>query len=220
MILAIYGTGGLGRTLNDYIPYLTSTYDDFVFIDDFIKEERFRDRQVFSFKEFCSKFSAYDAEIVIAVGEPKYRQLLSEKIKSEGYKLGNFICNNSIVSKYAKVGEGVIILPYARVQDSVILHNNVCVCDNSVVAHDSEIYENTVISANCVLSGNVLVESNVYCGLSSSVREKSKVGRNSILSMGAVIMRDVPENVIVMGNPAKVISNVAEEKIFKDYFHG
>ena len=150
MILAIYGTGGLGRTLNDYIPYLTSTYDDFVFIDDFISEERFRDRLVFSFNDFCNKFSSREAEIVIAVGEPQFRKLLSEKIKAEGFNLGNFICNNSIVSKYAKVGEGVIILPFARVQDSVILHNNVCVSDNAIVAHDSEVHENSVISSNCV----------------------------------------------------------------------
>jgi len=39
----------------------------------------------------------------------------------------------------------------------------------------------------------------------------SRIGRNSVVAAGAVVTRDVPENVIVAGNPAKIIKHIDEE---------
>jgi len=45
----------------------------------------------------------------------------------------------------------------------------------------------------------------VFIGARSIVLRNVTIGENSILAAGAVITKDVPENTIVAGNPAKVI---------------
>ena len=44
-----------------------------------------------------------------------------------------------------------------------------------------------------------------WIGPKASVRDGLTVGRNSLVGMGAVVIRDVPDNVVVAGIPAKVL---------------
>lgn len=43
----------------------------------------------------------------------------------------------------------------------------------------------------------------------------SKIGRNSIISAGSVVSKNVPENSVVAGNPAKVIAKLSEELLIR-----
>ena len=40
--------------------------------------------------------------------------------------------------------------------------------------------------------------------MNACVKEKTKVGSHSVVGIGSVVLRDIPENVIAWGNPAKV----------------
>ncbi|MDQ3811340.1 MAG: acyltransferase [Chloroflexota bacterium] len=50
----------------------------------------------------------------------------------------------------------------------------------------------------------VHVGDNVWIGQSAGILPGTRIGKNSVVSFGAVCMREYPENVIIMGNPAKV----------------
>jgi len=57
----------------------------------------------------------------------------------------------------------------------------------------------------------VVINSNVWIGAGAIILPGVTIGRNSIIAAGAVVSRDVPENTIVGGVPAKVIKKVYEE---------
>ena len=59
--------------------------------------------------------------------------------------------------------------------------------------------------------GTVL-EDNVRVFVNAVVLPGVKVGKNSIVGAGCVIVKDVPPNVVVMGNPARVIKHLESEK--------
>lgn len=57
----------------------------------------------------------------------------------------------------------------------------------------------------------IVIEDNVWIGGSSTVLPGVTIGKNSIVAAGAVVTKDVPADVIVGGNPAKVLRPITDE---------
>jgi acetyltransferase-like isoleucine patch superfamily enzyme len=53
------------------------------------------------------------------------------------------------------------------------------------------------------LAGSVTIEPECYLGQSSTIRQCLQVGRHSLVGMGAVVVKDVAPDSVVMGNPAR-----------------
>jgi acetyltransferase-like isoleucine patch superfamily enzyme len=56
-----------------------------------------------------------------------------------------------------------------------------------------------------------IIENNVIIQLHSIVLPGIKIGENSIIGAGSVVMKDVPANVVVMGNPAKIVQRLEDK---------
>jgi UDP-3-O-[3-hydroxymyristoyl] glucosamine N-acyltransferase len=78
--------------------------------------------------------------------------------------------------------------------------------DNLVhIAHNCNIGENCIITACSELSGGVCLGENVWIGPNSSVTEKVSIGKNSLVGIGSVVRKNVDENSVVAGSPAKLL---------------
>ena len=56
-----------------------------------------------------------------------------------------------------------------------------------------------------VAIGRVILKKKVYIGAGAIILKNVTIGENSIVGAGSVVTEDVPPNVIVAGNPAKII---------------
>lgn len=218
-VLGIYGAGGLGRTLNDYIGISELKYDEIVFIDDTRDEGIFRKKRIMPFESFYKKFSPLESYIVIGVGEPYLRKIFIDRIHGKGYRMPVLFLKGSYVSDYATYGEGMVVLPGGRVEDGCRIGDNVIVMDNSIVGHDSCIGNNVSISSNVSVCGKCSIGDNVYIGVGSVLRDQINIGSNAVVGMGSVVMRDVQDGIEVAGNPARGIKK-ADGKVFSQYYHG
>lgn len=61
--------------------------------------------------------------------------------------------------------------------------------------------------------GQVIIGDNVFIGAGATILPNVIIGNNSIIAAGSVVAKSVPENVIVAGNPAKIISDIYSYKI-------
>lgn len=68
-------------------------------------------------------------------------------------------------------------------------------------------YERSTTVAKPIKIGN-----RVWIGIAATVLSGVTIGENSIIGAGAVVTKDVPPNVFVAGNPARVISKLDEKK--------
>lgn len=58
--------------------------------------------------------------------------------------------------------------------------------------------------------GSIILERNCFIGARAIIMPGVTVGKNSIVAAGAIVTKDIPENTVVGGNPAKVICTVNE----------
>ncbi len=54
----------------------------------------------------------------------------------------------------------------------------------------------------------VLIGNNVWIGGRTIINPGIRIGDNAVIASGAVVTRDVPENVVVGGNPAGIIKQI------------
>ena len=59
--------------------------------------------------------------------------------------------------------------------------------------------------------GKVTIKKNAWIGMGATICPGVTIGKNSIVAAGAVVTKDVPDNAIVGGCPAKIIKNLNEE---------
>ena len=58
------------------------------------------------------------------------------------------------------------------------------------------------------MSGGVTVGESCYLGTNSSIIGNVTIGKGSLIGMGSVVLKDVPSNTVVVGNPAKAVRKV------------
>lgn len=87
------------------------------------------------------------------------------------------------------------------------------------VGHDVQIADKVTVCAGAILCGFVEVEFNAYIGAGARVKQRVRIGRNAMIGLGAVVIRDVPPNCVVVGNPARFLKyrfpNEPESKDWK-----
>lgn len=207
--LAIYGAGGLGREIVDNANASNATtkqWSEIIFIVDaeYLSARTVNDVRVLSFDEFCARYSAVDAVVVIGNGEPELRVALAEKVKNHGFELCSVIHPTAIIGSKAQIGLGTVVSYGCFISCNTRLDENVYINVNVYVGHDTGIDAHSVLSPNVNLSGNVRVGMRTYIGTGAIVKESVSIGERTIIGMGAVVTKNIPDKVIAMGVPARI----------------
>lgn len=114
-----------------------------------------------------------------------------------------------IMAPDVMVGCGSILFPGVVLLSKVELGPHVTVLSNCVLNHGVCVEGYSILASGVNLSGQVKIGARVYLGAGSSVREGIKVGQGSLVGLGSAVVRDVPNEVIVTGNPARPMNRSA-----------
>lgn len=218
MKLGIYGTGGSGAELYEMIlsfPELHQKWEEIYFIDDTKATGVFRECIMMPFEILKETVASNKIEIVIALGEPKYRECLGQKVVEAGYTLATVISPKAEVSCSAQIGRGCVVKSHAIVSANACIADNVYINSYAIIGHDAIIGENCQICSFSITAGHTHVGKNSFIGASASIRDELVIGESAIISMGAVVLKDIAAYKVVMGNPAREIAENKERKVFK-----
>ncbi|NBH82401.1 acetyltransferase [bacterium C-53] len=215
MVLGIYGSGGAGKEVKEIVDELHH-WDEIVFIDDMVPADTFKDVKRMPFEQFQNEFNAETAEVVIALGEPKNKIILYNRIKAAGFGLANVIHRTAWVSPTATIGKGVILRAGVVVSADAYIGDNVTILECSHIGHDVIVNDHCQIAGFVIIGGHSEVGEGTYIGLSVPVKEGIKIGRCAVVGMGSVVSRDIPDDVIALGNPARGIRrNDDDSRVFR-----
>jgi acetyltransferase EpsM len=83
---------------------------------------------------------------------------------------------------------------------------------NATVSHDCVLEDYVTIGPGATVCGNCHLGECAEIGAGATVIQGINIGRNAIVGAGAVVIRDVPDNAVVVGNPAKFLRWVREDE--------
>jgi sugar O-acyltransferase (sialic acid O-acetyltransferase NeuD family) len=157
-------------------------------------------------KEVFEKYK--EAKILAVPGSPTSFMCRHEIIRGLHVSKDRFatvIHPQASVSPMAQIGKNVLLMAGVVVTSNAIISDHVCILPNSVIHHDSIIGEWTLIGCNVAIAGHVAVGKNCYIGSGSNIINGIEIGNGSLLGMGTTLIKSIPANSKVVGNPARSI---------------
>ncbi len=114
------------------------------------------------------------------------------------------------------LGDCVLLTGGARIlaAQSIQIGDGCMLAANAVIS-DCDwhgIYDRTEIDTN---ARPVVLAQNVWIGTNAFIGKGVHIGKNSIVGAGAIVTKDVPENVVVAGNPAKIVKQLDPDGPFR-----
>lgn len=136
-------------------------------------------------------------------GNMNLRQKLIEKY-NKIIPAVNIIHPTAYISKYSVMGKGNLIEAFTRIANGVSLGDHCIINSFSAINHDQVVDDNVLIANNVSLAGKS-IGSNSIIADGATVGFKRNVGRNCIIGEGSTVTKDIPDNSIALGSPAKVV---------------
>ncbi|MNF82058.1 putative acetyltransferase EpsM [compost metagenome] len=194
----LYGASGHCKVIVDIITeskenIIEGIFDDNPNCDSIYRIPVFNAKRI---KNFLGK------QLIIAIGNNSIRKKIMENI-SAVYLTA--IHPKSIVSNYAKIGEGSVVMAGAIINTDSVVGKHCIINTGAVIEHDCILDDFVHISPNASLAGSVIVGEGSHIGIGAIVIQDVKIGSWVTVGAGSVIIEDIPDNAVVVGNPGKII---------------
>ncbi|KAF0135213.1 MAG: sugar O-acyltransferase sialic acid O-acetyltransferase NeuD family [Candidatus Saganbacteria bacterium] len=203
MSVMIFGSGGHGKVVLDIL------LESGILVNGFLDEDEKKIGQiVLGYKvlggwEQLKKIT--DPAIALGIGNNVVRERVFRQAKEQRVKIITAVHPRATVSRFASLGEGVVVMPGAVINSGSRLENGVVVNTGASVDHDCQLKEFCQIWPGAHLAGTVTVGKYSYIGTGASVIQNVNIGKNAMIGAGATVISNIPDNVTAVGVPAKVI---------------
>lgn len=211
MNFVIFGAGGHGKVILDILKRNNIEIIGFLDDDKSKVNTEFQNYPILGGVQYCGSEESILGDKfqgIVALGDNKNREKVLTKLLKFGMVPFNAfhpaatIADDVTFSKGNAVMAGVVINSGSKIGSNTII-NTACSID-----HDNTLEDHVQVCPGAHLAGEVTVKAYAFIGTGAIVNPGITIGFNSIIGSGAVIIKDVPDNVIVAGNPSKIIKKL------------
>ena len=195
----IVGAGGFGHELkiglDTYGGYNVLGYIDDVSTDPFV------------LGPINGHVPIQDVNYLVALGSSQDRLRIGLCLLQNGARLGSVLSPRALTARTYSDVPGTMLLGMADVSSNVKLGKLVLIMGFSVIAHDCTIEDGVTIGNHVFVGGHAIVGEAATLHPHSVILPQRRIGARSIVGAGSVVVRDVPPDCTVFGNPAKIIQH-------------
>lgn len=204
--LLILGAGGHGKVVADAAESMR-TWDEVVFIDrkypSLVKNGRW---PVIGGQDGLRELREHFSHAFVAIGNAETRLMLLDELESWGFEVPIIRHPSSIVAEDVLLGKGSVVLAGAIINTGSRVERGCIVNTGACIDHDCILGKGVHVCPGVSLAGEVTVGEFGWIGIGATVIQQKKIGKCATVGAGAVVILDVPDNVTVVGVPAKVLN--------------
>lgn len=206
-LIGIYGAGGFGREVASILSRSALPEEnEIVFIDD-ADLGTVNGFRCLRWQDFLEEKSGQKS-VSIAISDSGIREKLADKVSAVGIPFQNAFAQSSSIFDHVSMGEGAIIGCFASITTNIEIGKQFHCNNGSYVAHDCVIGDFVTFAPSVTCNGNVVIEDHAYIGAGAILKQGKpgaplRIGKGAVVGMGAVVTKDVPPGVTVVGNPAR-----------------
>lgn len=159
---------------------------------DIKKKKLFGKYKVISNLDNLEKLKKRTKFVHIGIGQiksPKLRIRIYKKFLKLGFKFPTIISPFAIISKYAKIGDGSIIMHGSHIGPNVKIGSNCIINNFANIEHGCSIDDNCHISTAAIVNGKVRIKEGSFIGSRSVLKESITLSKNSFIKMGSIISK-------------------------------
>ena len=145
------------------------------------------------------------ASFLVAIGQPGARLAVARRLAEAGGTAVSLVHPRAIVGPLTEIGAGSLVSGGAHISSSVVIGEHCQVHYNATVGHDCVFEEGATVLPGANVAGAVRLGAGATVGSGAIVLQGLTVGRGATVGAGAVVTRDVAEEAVVVGSPARPI---------------
>jgi sugar O-acyltransferase (sialic acid O-acetyltransferase NeuD family) len=153
-----------------------------------------------------------DVSVVVCTGRPDNyvsRPRIVDMLGLPAERYATIIHPSASVSGTSRVGPGSVLLAHSVLTAAVTVGSHVAIMPHVTLTHDDIVGDFATLASGACLGGGVRVGRCAYIGAGALVREQRSIGCRALVGMGAIVTRDVPDDEVWAGIPARYLRQVA-----------
>lgn len=205
--MVIIGAGGFAKEVLQIVSQ-TTAIEQIAFYDDVTvngPDTLFDQFKILKNEDaLVAHFEKFGPDFTLGLGGIRYRQLLYEKITNLGGNLASTIASQASIGIFSEIGPGCNILSHACISNASKIGKAALIYYNSNITHDCILGDFVEISPGATLLGRITIGDCTQVGANATILSDIKIGQNCLIGAGAVVTKDVPDNAVVVGIPARI----------------
>ncbi len=141
--------------------------------------------------------------VIVTIGDCKIRRKIVQKLGVRGFL--TVVHPTAVKADSVKLGFGTVVMAGAILNPYTTVGNHCIINSGASVDHDCVIGDFVHIAPHSTLCGEVIVGEGTWIGAGTTIIQGKIIGKNCFIGAGSVIVKDVPDNALCYGNPARVI---------------
>ena len=138
------------------------------------------------------------------------KAVLVEQLRTYQLNYQPLIHPTAAISPFATIGHCPMVGPISVIAAGCELGDSVRINRAAAIGHDTHIGHYTHIAPGTTVCGHCRIGDNSFIGAGSTVKDHISIGTNVVIGAGSVVTKDIPDNVVAYGNPAKVMRSRKE----------
>lgn len=141
--------------------------------------------------------------IIVTIGDCQIRRKIVDKLGKREYL--TITHPNAIIADSARMGYGTVVMAGAIINPYAVVGDHCIINTGASLDHDVQVGNFCHIAPHSTLCGGVTVGEGTWIGAGTTIIQGIHIGKNCFIGAGSVVVKDIPDNSMSYGNPARVV---------------